>query len=72
MSAHAFLDLDAVIIEGALPDNIKAELLSRCGQLLQSADFRGLSSLTLRGGSVGADAQSFGSANLPLLAQYSL
>ena len=72
ISAHAFLDLDAVVIEGAVPDTVKQALLHKCEQLLAKADCRGLSPLRLLPGSVGADARALGCANLPLLAQYSL
>ncbi len=72
MSAHAFLDLDAVVIEGALPASVKEQLLVRCKQRCEQADFRGLSPLELLPGTVGADARALGCANLPLLAQYSL
>ncbi len=72
VSAHAFLDLDGVVIEGALPSQIKQQLLTKCKQKLLQADFRGLSALEVLAGTVGAEAQSLGSANLPLLAQYSL
>lgn len=72
VSAHAFLDLDAVVIEGAVPPAIKQQLLQRCEHRLARADFRGLSPLKLLPGSVGADARALGCADLPLLAQYSL
>ncbi len=72
ISAHAFLDLDAVVIEGALPLSVKQQLLARCKYHYQQADLRGLSSLTFLPGTVGAEARALGCANLPLLAQFSL
>lgn len=72
VSAHAFLDLDGVIIEGAVPPVIKQQLLQLCEDRLAEADFRGLAPLRLFPGTVGADARALGCANLPLLAQYSL
>lgn len=71
LNAHGILDLDAVVIEGALPRDVLAKVVARCQQKLADADKRGLTPLTLLQGSVGADAQSLGSAHLPFLMLYS-
>ncbi|MBU2979632.1 ROK family transcriptional regulator [Alteromonas sp. C1M14] len=72
LNAHGILDLDGVIIEGAVPRDVLNKILSVCKQKLAEADGRGLSPITLLQGSVGADAQSLGSAHLPLLMLYSI
>ncbi|MDC8830274.1 ROK family transcriptional regulator [Alteromonas gilva] len=72
ISAQALLDLDAIVIDGAIPENIKARIVSRCQAKLTGADMRGLSPLQIKPGSIGAGAQSLGCANLPLLALYSI
>lgn len=71
ISAHAFLDLDAVVIEGALPRRVLDSIVEACKLKLAEADLRGLAPIDVLPGTVGAEAQSIGSANLPLLALYS-
>ena len=68
--AFSLLDIDSVIIEGAIPSDIKHKLIKCTNRLLSKADFRGVIPGQLCQGVVGSKAQSIGSANLPLIANY--
>ncbi|NVK54687.1 MAG: ROK family transcriptional regulator [Alteromonadaceae bacterium] len=72
VSAQAFLDLDAIVIDGTLPEHIKHRIVSQCQTKLATADLRGLCPIAVHAGSVGPGAQALGSANLPLLALYGI
>lgn len=64
------LDLDGVIIEGAMPMAVKQQLVTQTRQTLKQADLRGIQLGEVVTGEVGSKAQSIGSANLPLIANY--
>jgi predicted NBD/HSP70 family sugar kinase len=69
-NAMSLLDLDGVIIEGAMPSTVKLQLIEKTQSVLSTLDSRGLSPIIVCAGKVGPKAQSIGSANLPLLANY--
>jgi hypothetical protein len=66
----SLLDLDGIIIDGAMPNDVRQALVDTTQNALSRLDMRGLSPITITAGNVGAKAQSIGSANLPLLANY--
>jgi predicted NBD/HSP70 family sugar kinase len=68
--AFTLLDLDGVIIDGAMPSDVKQQLLTKTQHVLMQSDLRGVSVGELVLGKVGSKAQSIGSANLPLIANY--
>lgn len=68
--ATGLLDLEGIIIDGAMPDKVKASLVERTAAILHNTDMKGLSPPRVIKGMVGSKAQSIGSANLPLLANY--
>ena len=68
--AFSMLDLDGIIIDGAMPQNIKHELVTCVQNALKDADFRGITQGSISAGNVGSKAQSIGSANLSLIANY--
>ncbi|MCU4675709.1 ROK family transcriptional regulator [Catenovulum sp. 2E275] len=70
LTATAILDLEAVIIDGAVPQAVKQRIVETVKQKYQSSDTRGLTQLEFCCGELGRQAQAIGSANLPLLAQY--
>ncbi|WP_338519067.1 ROK family transcriptional regulator [Alteromonas gracilis] len=69
-SAMSLLDLEGVIIDGAMPEAVKLQLVSETQSQLNKLDDRGVSEIHVSAGEIGAKAQSIGSANLPLLANY--
>lgn len=68
--AMSLLDIDGVIIDGALPKSIKTRLVEQTKNEIAKRDMRGITSPRIIEGLVGAKAQSIGSANLPLVANY--
>jgi hypothetical protein len=68
--AFSMLDLDGIIIDGAMPQNIKHELVTCVQNALKDADLRGITQGSISAGNVGSKAQSIGSANLSLIANY--
>lgn len=72
-SAHCatgLLDIEGIIIDGAMPNNVKDSLVERTAAILHNTDMKGLSFPRIIKGMVGSKAQSIGSASLPLLANY--
>ena len=68
--ATCILDLDGVIIDGAIPEKIKRLLVDKTQNALTRLDGRGIAPISVGEGHVGEKAQSIGSANLPLQANY--
>jgi len=68
--AMSLLDLDGVIIDGAIPSNIKELLVEATQSALKDLDMRGIAPAQISPGHVGVKAQSIGSANLALQANY--
>lgn len=68
--AAGLLDIEGVIIDGALPEPVKSLLVEETRRALSQRDMRGIASPIITEGKVGAKAQSIGSANLPLVASY--
>ncbi|WP_334019745.1 ROK family transcriptional regulator [Alteromonas sp. S015] len=68
--AMSLLDLDGVIIDGAIPDNIKYSLVEQTQSDMRGLDMRGVAKFEISAGKVGRKAQSIGSANLALQASY--
>ncbi len=60
------LDCNAVVIDGAMPDDLRKRLVSTVGSALGKVDLQGISSFALHEGSIGADARAMGAASLPL------
>ena len=68
--AMSLLDLDGVIIDGAIPDDVKNALVAHTQSAMETLDMRGLAQVHISEGLVGRKAQSIGSANLALQANY--
>jgi predicted NBD/HSP70 family sugar kinase len=68
--AMSLLDIDGVIIDGALPKPVKTRLVEQTKIEIAKRDMRGITSPHIIEGQVGAKAQSIGSANIPLVANY--
>tara|TARA_A200000113_G_scaffold151676_1_gene136658 strand:+ start:383 stop:1555 length:1173 start_codon:yes stop_codon:yes gene_type:complete len=68
--AMSLLDVEGVIIDGAIPNDVKESLVERTKGSMEHLDMRGLSKIQVSPGLVGAKAQSIGSANLALQANY--
>lgn len=68
--ATCFLDLDGVIIDGAIPASVKLHILEATQQAMLKKDTRGTTPAQFSSGVVGVKAQSIGSASFPLSANY--
>ena len=66
VSATAFLDLGAVVIDGSFARSLLQALLAQTRLALQSYDWEGLMPATLIEGSIGSDARALGGALMPL------
>jgi predicted NBD/HSP70 family sugar kinase len=67
VSATAFLDLDAVVFDGAMAPGLLLSLLQHTREALNAYDTEGLVGLPkLEAGSIGPDARALGGALLPL------
>ena len=67
VSGTAFMDLDAVVVDGAVAPEVLAGLLAQTQRALESYNLEGLLALPrLETGSIGSDARALGGALLPL------
>ena len=70
LSAAALLELEAVVIDGWMPEVIRAEIVRRADEALRRLDLSGIGPVQVRAGSVGAQARSLGAAAIPLSQRY--
>ena len=66
VSGTAFLDIDAVVIDGSFSRDMLARLIDHTEAALATYDWEGLWPATLVAGSIGSDARALGGALLPL------
>jgi predicted NBD/HSP70 family sugar kinase len=71
LTSLALLDLEGIVIDGSLPTEIRKQIVDKTLEKLSESDFRGLNRCKVVAGTIGAKAQSIGSASLPLLASFS-
>lgn len=71
-SACAVLDLEAVLIDGAFPEPIKARMLAAVREELGRLDLSGVEPPQLRPGGLGPISRALGGASLPLFDRYLL
>lgn len=72
LSAATLLELEAVLIDGWMPPEIRAEITARTAAALQRLDLSGIAPPVVREGTVGAQARSLGAAAIPLSQRYLL
>lgn len=66
VSGTAFLDLDAVVIDGSLDRDVLDALIALTREALQTHNWEGLWAPTLHTGLIGSDARALGGALVPL------
>ena len=66
VSATAFLDIDAVVIDGSFSRAMQSSLLGQTRAAMNQYDWEGLWPAALVEGSIGSDARALGGALLPL------
>ncbi len=62
----AVLDCAAVVIDGAMPLDLRRRLVAAVGQALETTDRQGIFDFPVVEGTIGADARAMGAASLPL------
>lgn len=70
LSASALLELEAVLIDGWMPESVRAEVTARTQAALLRLDLSGVAPPIVRQGTVGAQARSLGAAAIPLSQRY--
>lgn len=72
LSTCSVIDFEAVLIDGAFPENIRIDLAERTSRYIANQDMRGLIMPTIEAGSIGGNARAIGAASEPIFAQYLL
>lgn len=72
LSICAVIDFGVILIDGALPPAVRADLVVRVRRRIAELDARGLILPRIEAGEVGANARAIGAACWPLLEQYLL
>jgi len=70
LSVCAVIDFEAIVIDGAFPDEIKQALVERTRRYLANQDMRGLIAPRVEAGVVGGNARAIGAAASPLFDRY--
>ncbi|WP_026052607.1 ROK family transcriptional regulator [Gayadomonas joobiniege] len=70
LASMALLDLQAVVIDGAIPPAVKSQLIEAVQQKISQSDQRGIAGFRILPGTLGYQAQTIGSANLPIMQHY--
>ncbi|WP_434063283.1 ROK family transcriptional regulator [Gemmobacter denitrificans] len=72
LSASALVEPGAVLIDGWMPQSIRAALTERTRAVFHSLDLAGIEPPVIREGTVGAGARALGAAAIPLSQRYLL
>lgn len=66
------IDFEAVLIDGACPEAVRARIVAATRDALSAVDTQGIAAPRIEEGSVGRTARAVGSAALPILSKYLL
>lgn len=66
LSSSCLIDFESVVIDGWLPEAVRAALVDRTARRLHEIRVAGIEVPDLREGSIGRDARALGAASLPL------
>ncbi len=69
-SLASTLDCSAIVIDGAMPTEVRDRLVAETRHSLSSLKLDGISPFSIEAGSIGIDARALGAASLPLTASY--
>ncbi|TNJ44411.1 ROK family transcriptional regulator [Phaeobacter sp. B1627] len=72
LATCAVIDFEAVVIDGAMPADLRTRLVDRVREELPLLDTRGLILPVVQEGRIGANASALGAAAKPLIAQFLL
>jgi predicted NBD/HSP70 family sugar kinase/biotin operon repressor len=68
--AASVIEFEAVIIDGAIPSDVRQRIVAGTKAKLQELDQRGIAPLQITEGHMGVDARAMGAASLPLFANF--
>ncbi|MCH1467221.1 MAG: sugar kinase, partial [Rhodobacteraceae bacterium] len=66
IAASCIIDFECVMVEGWLPEDIRARIVAGVNAKLQGVVAPGIDLPTARAGTIGSDARALGGASLPL------
>ena len=72
LSVCSVIDFEAILIDGAFPEEIRLELVERVRRYVITQDTRGLIAPKVEAGSIGRKARAIGAATRPIDAQFML
>ncbi len=72
LSICSVVDFEAVLIDGAVPADVREELVERVRRYLVNQDTRGLIVPQIEAGSIGENARGIGAASTPIFSQFML
>lgn len=70
ISATTVIDFEHVIIDGGLPESVRARIVEETRRQILTFDLQGLLMPEIRPGTIGPLARAFGAASLPLFDRY--
>jgi predicted NBD/HSP70 family sugar kinase/biotin operon repressor len=68
--AASVMEFEAIIIDGALPADVRSRIVAGVQKKLQALDQRGIAPLKIVEGLIGVEARAKGAASLPLFANF--
>lgn len=66
----SLIDVPMVVIDGHLPESIRARIVDAVETAMKETDFAGLDCPKVRAGTIGPDARALGAASVPLAAKF--
>ncbi|TNB49569.1 ROK family protein [Martelella lutilitoris] len=72
VSSLSIIDFEAVVVDGAFPEHVRATLIDAIRTEIETMDLQGISKPSVEAGRWGSLAKAVGAAALPLAAEYSI
>lgn len=72
LTVCAVIDFEAIVIDGAMPDDVKSRLVAQTRTALDELDARGIVRPRIEEGLVGPTARALGASSTPMLANFFL
>lgn len=66
LASVCLIDIDHVLVDGWMPENMRADLVQRVQQFVAEMPLAGIQKPNVLAGSIGPDARALGAASLPL------
>ena len=72
LAAYAVIDFEAILIDGAMPADVRDKLVTQARERIQGLDSRGVILPTIAAGHIGGNARAIGAASGPVISQFLL